>query len=436
MNKTKKTRISLKEVRDLKAGATIWDSQVTGFCARRRKGSSVFYGLKYRTSEGRQRWYSIGKHGAPWTPDSARGEARRLLSEVFRGNDPAADKLSKRRAASVGELCELYLEAASQGRVLTRGGRVKKKSTLKTDQSRIEAHIKPLLGSRKISELGRQDIEKFMHEIARGASSRRLHLGMPRAVSIVRGGRGAASRTIGLLGAIFGFAVRSGMRADNPVAGVRRFADGRRDRRLSDAEYGKLGVGLGSSNHLWPYAVSATWFLVLTGWRLGEVLSLRWNDVDLQKRLARLPETKTGASVRPLSSAAVRVLVSLSRAGDLVFPSTREGRVMSGYPSFFKQIRRGGDLSKEITPHVLRHSFASVAADLEYSELTIGALIGHRGGSITSRYTHRADPVLLAAADTIAARIVHLMEAETVDGSKSPPTSTSMQMPTAHLRVA
>lgn len=81
---------------------------------------------------------------------------------------------------------------------------------------------------------------------------------------------------------------------------------------------------------------------------------------------------------------------------------------MSGYPSFFKQIRRASALSTEITPHVLRHSLASVAADLEYSELTIGPLIGHRGSSITSRYTHRADAVLLAAVDTIAARILEL----------------------------
>ena len=82
---------------------------------------------------------------------------------------------------------------------------------------------------------------------------------------------------------------------------------------------------------------------------------------------------------------------------------------MSGFPSLFEKIARSGGLPADITPHVLRHSFASVAVDLGFSELTIAALIGHRGGSITSRYTHHADAVLLAAADQVAAHIAELM---------------------------
>ncbi len=82
---------------------------------------------------------------------------------------------------------------------------------------------------------------------------------------------------------------------------------------------------------------------------------------------------------------------------------------MSGFPSFWKRIAALGGLSDEITAHTLRHSFASVAADLGYSESTIGALIGHKGQSITSRYVHSADAVLLAAADSVAERICALM---------------------------
>ena len=370
------------------------------------------YALKYRTSEGRQRWLTIGRHGAPWTPDTARDEARRILSEVAKGGDPASEKLAKRRGATMVDLCDLYLEAATQGRLLTRRGKDKKTSTLATDRSRIEAHIKPLLGSRKISEVGRHDVEKFMHDIARGATKRRSHLGKPRAVSIVRGGRGAATRTVGLLGAIFSYAARSGLRADNPVTGVIRFADRRRDRHLSDGEYRQLGDGASLSTGVWPLlAVAAARFLALTGWRSGEALKLRWCHLDLQTHIARLPDTKTGASARPLSLAAVQEIQKLARGGpnELVFPSTREGVAMSGFPSLFEKIARAGGLPRDVTPHVLRHSFASVAADLGFSELTIAALIGHRGGSITSRYTHHADAVLLAAADQVAGRIMDLM---------------------------
>ena len=92
---------------------------------------------------------------------------------------------------------------------------------------------------------------------------------------------------------------------------------------------------------------------------------------------------------------------------------------MSGFPSLFERVTKAGGLPKEITPHVLRHSFASTAADLGFSELTIAALIGHRGSSITSRYTHHADAVLLAAADEVAAHIEGLMKTATAE---EPPT--------------
>ena len=424
---TKKIRIGIKDIRDLGEGWTLWDARVPGFCARRRKSVAVFYALKYRTREGRQRWLTIGRHGAPWTPDTARDEAQRLLSEVVQGKDPAAQKLAKRRAANMAELCDEYLTAAAQGRLLTRRGGNKKESTLATDRSRIEAHIKPLLGDRKVPEVTRQDIEKFMHDVAGGTTKRRSHLGKPRASSVVRGGRGAATRTVGLLGAIFGYAARAGLRADNPVAGIIRFADGRRDRRLSEGEYRQLGDGASLSKEVWPPAVAAARFLALTGWRSGEALKLRWSDLDLQRHTARLPDTKTGASVRPLSLAAVREIQNLTCSGPngLVFPSTREAGMMSGFPSLFEKIARAGGLPDDVTPHVLRHSFASVAADLGFSELTIAALIGHRGGSITSRYTHHADAVLLAAADQVAGRITDLMsENEPAERSNVVPLSS------------
>ena len=166
MARTKKIKIGIKDVRDLGEGWTLWDTRISGFCARRRKSTGVFYALKYRTDEGRQRWYTIGRHGAPWTPDMARNEAQRLLAEIVQGKDPGVEKSAKRRAATVAELCDDYLKAAAQGRLLTRRGGSKKESTLATDRSRIKAHIKPLLGDRKVPEVTRQDVEKFMHDIA------------------------------------------------------------------------------------------------------------------------------------------------------------------------------------------------------------------------------------------------------------------------------
>src|SRR5690242_10171826 len=110
------TRIGLREVRRLMPGDIVWDSAIPGFAVRRQKGRAVAYVLKYRTAAGRQRWFTIGRHGAPWTPDTARAEAKRLLGEVTRKVDPAAEKIETRRAATVGQLCDLYLADAEAGR--------------------------------------------------------------------------------------------------------------------------------------------------------------------------------------------------------------------------------------------------------------------------------------------------------------------------------
>jgi integrase len=403
-------RIGLKEIRALAPGETVWDAAVSGFGARRQKSTAVGYVLKYRTTEGRQRWLTIGKHGGPWTPDTAREEAKRLLGDVAGGGDPATEKNAKRKSATVKELCDLYWKDAEAGRMLTRRRAPKKASTLITDKGRIERHIKPLLGALKVASVTREDIERFMHAVAEGKTATRAKTTKKHGLANVRGGRGTASRTTGLLGAIFAYAVRHRMRSDNPVRGVMRFADGKRERRLSDSEYKTLGEALRKAETcVWPAAVAAARFLAMTGWCSGEALGLLWSEVDLGRRTATLVDTKTGRSIRPLSHAACSALSCLSRTGDLVFPASRgEGR-LAGFPKFWAKIAKLGALPAEVTPHVLRHSFASLAADLGYSEPTIAALVGHKGRTITSRYVHAADAVLLASADAVADRTAELM---------------------------
>jgi integrase len=405
-------RIGLKDVRALKPGETVWDGAVGGFHARRQQSKTVSYVVVYRTAEGRQRWQTIGRHGSPWTPDTAREAAKRILGHVVDGADPAAEKRAKRKAASVAELCDLYIKDAEAGRLLTRRKAAKKPSTLATDRGRVRRHIKPLLGSLKVAAVTREDVDGFMHAVAEGRTAGRTKT-KKRGLARVRGGKGTASRTVGLLGSIFSYAVRHQMRADNPVRGVMRFADGRRERRLSDDEYKILGRALrkAEGEQVWPAAVAAVRFLALTGWRSGEALGLRWSEVDLNRRTATLADTKTGRSIRPLSNAARDALVSLTRSSDnaLVFPATRGDGRMAGFPKLWARIAKLGGLPVDVTPHVLRHSFASLAGDLGYSEPTIAALVGHKGHSITSRYVHAADAVLLAAADAVADRTVGLM---------------------------
>ncbi len=405
---TEGRRIGLRDVKALRPGQIIWDSgsgAVAGFGARRQKGPAVTYIIKYRTANGRQRWQVIGRHGV-LTPDEARDKAKAIIGDVVDGADPAAEKRAARKAETVAELCDLYLADAEAGRLLTRRKVAKKPSTLATDRGRIERHIKPQLGRMTVAAVTRDDIENFMHAVAEGETKASIKT-KKRGLARVRGGRGTATRTVGLLGAIFTYSVRHRMRTDNPVHGVMRFADGRRERRLDDDEYAALGDALKAAAEgetIWPAAVAVTRFLALTGWRSGEALTLKWSDLDLARRTARLADTKTGLSVRPLSHVACDLLRGLAKIEgvELVFPATRGTGTMSGFPKLWSRIAKLGNLAADVTPHVLRHSFASLAGDLGYSEPTIAALIGHKGHTITSRYVHAADVVLLAAADAVA----------------------------------
>jgi integrase len=389
-----KRGVTLASVRALALNTTVWDGAIPGFGARKQKSDAATFILKYRTAAGRQRLYTIGRFGAPWTPDTARTEALRLLGEIVRRADPMAEKRALRGALTVGELCDRYLVDAEAGRLMTKRGGLKKQGTLKADRYRIGAHIKPALGRHAVAAVTRADVETFLNDIISGRTG--------------RGGRTAAARTVGLLGGIFTYAVRQHLRPDNPVHGVTRPADGKRTRRLADAEYALLDDALRQANGEWPPLLALIRFLALTGWRSSEALDLKWAELDLPRRTAGLGDTKTGFSLRPLSRAACAHLTTIARTGDLVFPSVRGDERISKLNTHWKRTA-GRTLPADVTPHTLRHSFASLAADLGLSEPVIAALVGHKRHSTTSRYVHSADAALLAAADAVADHIAALM---------------------------
>jgi integrase len=405
-------RIGLRDIAALQPGTMLWDSAVTGFGARRQRSEAVNYFCFYRTADGRQRWQTIGRNGAPWTPDTARDEARRLLGQVAQGKDPAAAKREGRKAFTVADLCDRYLADAMAGNILTRFGQPKKQATLTFDAGRIARHVKPLIGALKVTAVTGDDIKRLRDAIANGETAAEVKTG-PRGLARVTGGRGAATRTLRLLGGFFTYAVEHGIRPDNPCRGVAKFADGRRTRSMTDAEYRALGEGLRKAEaaSMWPPAVAAAKFLALTGWRHSEALRLTWGEVDIDRRTAMLAGTKTGASMRALSAVACEVLRAMPRfGGQLVFPSSSGNDTpMAGLKKHWYRIAKISALPADVSPHILRHSFASTAASMGLSDIVIAALLGHKGRSITSRYARAADPTLIAAADSVAERIANLM---------------------------
>ncbi len=162
------------------------------------------------------------------TADAARKAALGLLAAVAKGQDPAEDRATGRATITVRELCDRYWKAADKGLVLGKGGGPKKPSTLSRDRSRVDRHLLPLLGNRKVADLSTADVTRFMRDVASGKTALVEKTQKLRGKSIVEGGRGAAARTVGMLGGILSFAVSEGVITSNPVRGVKRPADQRK----------------------------------------------------------------------------------------------------------------------------------------------------------------------------------------------------------------
>ncbi|MEP9372559.1 tyrosine-type recombinase/integrase [Mesorhizobium sp. KR1-2] len=387
----------------------VWDDMLPGFGIRVWPSGKKTYVAQYRAGV-RTRRVKIGTHGA-LTVEEARKEAKGILGDVARGEDPQEDRVTRRKSLTVSQLCDNYLQAAERGLIMGKGGKAKKASTLYTDRGRIDRHIRPLLGNKLVRDVTQADMSRFIRDVASGKTAVVEKTERKRGKAIVEGGTGTAARTAGLLGGILSFAVSEGVIPFNPAAGVKRPADNRRQRRLTADEYKALGKALAAAgaDAETGQGINGAWLLALTGCRLGEVENLKWSEVDDDGGCFRLEDSKEGASVRPIGRPAFDVLAKIEREEEnpFVLTALRGEGAFGGMPGSWRRIVKRAEL-EGVTPHTLRHSYASVAGDLGFTESTIAAMLGHVAGSVTSRYVHHLDSVLIAAADKVA-RTIHGM---------------------------
>jgi integrase len=357
----------------------IFDGEIPGLALRVNPSGRKVYALYYRTAAGRKRNLTLGRHGSI-TPEQARRLAKERLAEVTRGGDPSGDSRRARQASDMAALVERYRAEHLA---------FKKASTRARAEGLLKRIILPALGRMKAEAITRADI----------LALHRVHRERPV----------EANRAVTLLSGIYTWAEDGGLALPqgNPCRRVKKHAERRRERYLSAQELARLGAALARAEQGGtesPAAIFAIRLLLLTGCRKGEVLGLRWEDVDLGSECLRLTDSKTGAKTVPLGAPALQLLTTADRSGPWVCPGGRAGEPLKNLYKPWGRICQAAGITG-VRPHDMRHSYVSAGAAEGESLVIVGAIVGHSAASMTERYAHLSDDPVRAAADRISSAI-------------------------------
>ena len=383
MARLDRATISRRTVEALPVGdreAVYWDRELQGFGVRVYPSGSKVYLVQTRAG-GKSRRLTVGRHGLI-TAEQARRKAAQVIADIKAGNEPVLDNGASKADAgpTVAEVAERYMREHVMVRC--------KPTTVRQCRHILDGHLLPAMGALRLGAIGRER-----------ASA--LHYSLHRTPTM-------ANQVVDLLSRLFYMAELWGIAPEggNPCRFVRKYQEKSRERFLSEEEFRRLGRVLGeveAEGRVCSSAVAAFRLLMLTGCRRNEVLTLRWEDVDLEAGELHLRDAKTGARSVALSPAARSVLASLPRRPDnpWVIAGMRPGARLSNLNNAWLVVRARADL-KDVRIHDLRHSFASRALALGESLPMIGKMLGHRKVQTTARYAHLARDSVKASAGRVA----------------------------------
>ena len=373
--------ISKRTVEALPIGrreAIFWDHELSGFGVRVYPSGAKVYLVQTR-SGGKSRRVTIGRHGV-LSAEKARRKAAQVIASIKAGEEPSRSVVASDAGPTIVEVAERYMKEHVAVRC--------KPSTARGCRYTLDNHLLPTLGSQPLAAVGREQVAA-------------LHYSLHRTPTM-------ANRVVALLSRLFNMAEAWGLAPDggNPCRFVQKYKERSCERFLSDEEFRRFGRVLNqveAEGKVSASAVAAIRLLMLTGCRRNEILTLRWEDVDLEARELRLRDAKTGARSVALSLSAIRVLSTIPRLAEnpWVIAGAKCGMRLANVNVPWHVVRARAGL-EDVRLHDLRHSFASRALALGESLSMIGKLLGHRKVRTTARYAHLANDSVKVSATRIA----------------------------------
>lgn len=377
MPKLRISRTTLDRIEPSGTSVYYFDATLAGFAVRvSPKGIKAFLAQGY--CKGVKHRRTLGRYPTT-SPENARKAAFSFLSALGNGAAPL-------RAARTGDLLERWLKEH---------GKKLKPGTLADYRKVVAKHLKPALGKHLVAEITREMLAQ-LHD-ARSATPRR------------------ANYIIAVARSFFSWVEDIGLRPQdtNPAKRIRPYPEVKRERFLSEIEITRVAAAIATAEALGrisPFAAAALRLCILTGARSGEMTTLRWAEVDFERRLLLLSDSKTGRKPIWLSTPAIEILRTLPRisGNPYVFPGELAGEHYRNLRRAWSKVGKIAGLG-DVRLHDLRHTFASHGAAAGFSLPVIGALLGHQVPATTHRYAHLAAHPISDANERLGLRLAAML---------------------------